>query len=98
MSKQEIIKKIKSVLEKHQYVVRAELFGSVARGDDRPDSDVDLLLLYDETRPHGFRAHRIFGDLEKTLGRNVHIVQEKLLYSFVKESIRPDREVIYERR
>lgn len=98
MSKHDIIRNICQVLERHRYVVKAELFGSVARGDDRPDSDVDLLVVYDESRPHGFRAYTIFGDLEKSLGRNVHIVQENLLYGFVKENIRTDREVIYERR
>ncbi len=31
-------------------VVRLSLFGSTARGDRRPDSDIDLLAAFDETR------------------------------------------------
>ena len=31
-------------------VVRLSLFGSTARGDRRPDSDVDLLAAFDATR------------------------------------------------
>jgi uncharacterized protein len=31
-------------------VVRLSLFGSTARGDHRPDSDVDLLAAFDQTR------------------------------------------------
>jgi len=97
MNKKEIINQIRQVLGRHRYVVKAELFGSLARGDDKPGSDVDLLVVYDDTRPKGFAAFSIFGDLEKSLGRNVDIVQEHLLHDFVKESIRNSREVIYER-
>ena len=31
-------------------VVRLSLFGSTARGDSRPDSDIDLLAVFDDTR------------------------------------------------
>ena len=31
-------------------IVRLSLFGSTARGDARPDSDVDLLAAFDDTR------------------------------------------------
>jgi predicted nucleotidyltransferase len=98
MHKQEIINKIRLVLERHRYVVKAELFGSLVRGDDKPDSDVDLLVLYDENRPKGLDSFAIFEDLEEMLGRKVDIVQEKLLYDFVKENIQEDKELIYERQ
>jgi len=31
-------------------VVRLSLFGSTARGDHRPESDIDLLAAFDQTR------------------------------------------------
>src|ERR1035437_7786563 len=31
-------------------VIRLSLFGSTARGDRRPDSDIDLLAAFDDTR------------------------------------------------
>ena len=98
MSKQEVINIIREVLKCHRYVVKAELFGSLARGDDNPGSDVDLLVVYDENRPEGFMAFSIYGDLEDALGRKVDLVQEKLMHKFIKRSIQEDREVIYERR
>ena len=98
MHKQEIINKIRLVLERHRYVVKAELFGSLVRGDDKPDSDVDLLVLYDENRPKGLDSFAIFEDLEEMLGRKVDLVQEKLLYDFVKENIQEDKVLIYERQ
>ncbi|MCM0754200.1 nucleotidyltransferase domain-containing protein [Desulfovibrio aminophilus] len=97
MSKQEVVDKIREVLQRHRYVVKAELFGSLARGDDKPGSDVDLLVVYDKNRPKGFRAFSIYGDLEKSLGRKVDIVQEKLIHGFIKKNIQEDRELIYER-
>jgi predicted nucleotidyltransferase len=97
MDKQEIVAKIRLVFERHRYVVKAELFGSLARGEDQPGSDVDLLVVYDNTRPKGFRALSIFDDMEKSLGRKVDIVQEHLLHDFLKESILNARELIYER-
>lgn len=49
------------------------VYGSAARGDDRPDSDVDLLV-----RPPAdadlFDMMRLEGILEKIVGRNVDIV------------------------
>ena len=98
MDKKTIIQQICQVLERHRYVVKAELFGSLARGDDKPDSDVDLLVVYDETRPKGFNAFSIFGELEEIVGRKVDIVQEHLLHDFVKKNIQDSREIIYERR
>lgn len=98
MGKQEVIDTIRKVLNRHRYVVKAELFGSLARGEDRPDSDVDLLVVYDENRPKGFRAFSIYGDLEKALGRKVDIVQERLMHGFIRKNIDKDRELIYERQ
>lgn len=98
MDKKGIIGKIRAVLAHHPYVVRAELFGSLARGEDRPGSDVDILVVYDHARPKGFRAFRIISDMEDALGRRVDIVQEKLLHRCVRENIRNERELIYERR
>lgn len=97
MGKQEVIQAIREVLQQHPYVVRAELFGSLARGEDRPGSDVDLVLLFDPTRPKGFRFFHLHGELENRLGRRVDIVQDRLLYPVVRQNIRQDREVIYER-
>lgn len=95
--KQDIIDKIRAVLKQHPYVVRAELFGSLARGDGGHDSDVDLLVEFDENRPKGFRAFSLDGELEAVLGRKVDIVQRHLMHGFVLENAHDDLELIYER-
>lgn len=52
---------------------RVRLFGSAARGDERSDSDVDLLVDFDE-KSSLFDLIRLTRDLEQLLGRRVDVV------------------------
>jgi predicted nucleotidyltransferase len=52
-----------------------DLFGSIARGDARPESDVDLLIEFSE--PVGlFHFFRVQRRLETILGRRVDLVMK----------------------
>jgi predicted nucleotidyltransferase len=52
------------------------LFGSVARGEDREDSDVDIAVLYGKPVEPGLAGLKLAlaGDLEERLGRRVDLV------------------------
>jgi uncharacterized protein len=52
---------------------RVRLFGSAARGEDRPDSDIDLLVDFDEDSSL-FDLMRMSRELEGLLGRPVDVV------------------------
>jgi uncharacterized protein len=52
---------------------RVRPFGSAARGDDRPDSDIDLLVDFDEDSSL-FDLMRMSRELEALLGRPVDVV------------------------
>ena len=52
---------------------RVRLFGSVACGDDRPDSDIDLLVDIDQESSL-FDLMRMTRELEKLLGHPVDVV------------------------
>lgn len=69
---------IASVVEAHPEVASAWLFGSVARGDARPDSDVDVAILFADSRATPLSHHRLLGtiavELEAALGRRVDLV------------------------
>jgi uncharacterized protein len=52
---------------------RVRLFGSAARGEDRPDSDIDLLVDFDEDSSL-FDLVRMSRELETLLGRAVDVV------------------------
>ena len=57
-------------------IVCAYLFGSIARGVGRKDSDVDVAVLYGEEPPHTLDGLgvRLAGDLERQLKRTVDVV------------------------
>ena len=60
---------------RRNWIVRLELFGSAARGDARPDSDLDFLVEFAPESHIGFLAlGRIRQDLELLTGRRVDLV------------------------
>jgi predicted nucleotidyltransferase len=52
---------------------RVRLFGSAARGEDRPDSDIDLLVDFDQDSSL-FDLMRMARELEASFGRAVDVV------------------------
>lgn len=80
---------------KTQPVLKAWLFGSYSRGEQRPDSDVDILVALD--KPIGIRFFGMWGDLERLLGREVDLVTEGSLMPYAEESANRDKVLIYER-
>ena len=55
----EIVRRIRSVANPQEIV----LFGSRARGDHRPDSDIDLLVIEDSPLPRHRRAIPLYAAL-----------------------------------
>jgi uncharacterized protein len=61
-------------------IVRLSLFGSIARGAGRPDSDIDLLAAFDDTRQLSILdVIGIENRLSDLLGRQVDLVEEGTL-------------------
>ena len=83
---------------KTQPIVKAWLFGSFARGEETPLSDVDLLVVYDDKARVSLLKHAaMICELEKILDRPVDIVEDGTLRPRVRESVNQDRKLIYER-
>jgi len=83
---------------KTQPVLKALIFGSFARGEETPLSDIDILVQFDENARVSLLKHAgMICDLEKILDRPVDIVPEKAFRPRVRESINQDRKLIYER-
>ena len=83
---------------KTQPVLKAWIFGSFARGEEKPWSDMDILVQYDRTQPIGLL--KIAGmqlDLEDLLGLEVDLVEEGTLRPWAVESVNNDKQLIYER-
>jgi len=62
------------------------VFGSMARGDARPESDVDFLVDAGPVTSSWFPAGLIL-DLESLLGRSVEVVTERGLNALIREDV-----------
>ncbi len=94
---EKIIPKIQDFLET-QPINKAWLFGSCARGENTPDSDVDILVQYDRSNAISlFKIAQIMVDLENIINKPVDIVEDKQLMWYAKKSVEKDKILIYER-
>ena len=94
---QDMIPKIQKFF-KNQPVEQAYLFGSCSRGEERKDSDVDLLVTY--TNPDSLSLmdiSRMMIQLGKQLKRKVDMVEDSCLKPFAQASVNRDKIMIYER-
>jgi len=82
---------------KTQPVQKAWLFGSFSRNEERPDSDVDIIVSFIPGTKMGLKFFGMILDLEKILNRPVDLVVEGDLLPFAKESANRDKILIYER-
>lgn len=79
-----------------QPVRRAWLFGSYARGEQREDSDIDIIVDFDPTVGL-FKYATIYTDMKELLGREVGLVQEGALKPYAATTANRDKILIYER-
>jgi predicted nucleotidyltransferase len=97
MSQQTMIQLIANYF-KTQPVMKAWLFGSFARGEETPDSDIDILVEYDENaRISLLTISHMMGELEKSTGRRVDLIENGCLLPFAVDSANRDKKLIYER-
>lgn len=84
---------IREVLRKRDEVLLAYLYGSIVRGHERKESDIDVgLLLRGDFTPDALYPARIGGEIEKKIGtkRNVDVRilndrSPRFLYQVLKE-------------
>ncbi|MBU1199959.1 nucleotidyltransferase family protein [Patescibacteria group bacterium] len=77
-------------------VKKASLFGSHARGEAKPESDVDVLVEFDKTRSMDLFKYIKFGqDLTEKVGKKVDVVQYSTIKPLLRESIMEDEKLIY---
>lgn len=91
---------IKTIQEyfKTQPIEKAWIFGSFARGEETPDSDVDILVVFDKQAKISLIGHAtMMVDLEERLLRKVDLVKEGTLLPFAIDSANRDKILIYEK-
>jgi len=77
-------------------IVRLRLFGSAARGEAGPDSDIDLLADFGR-RKSLLDLVRIEQEFEQALGQPVDLLTEAGLSPYLRPRILREARVVYER-
>lgn len=79
-----------------QPVLRAWLFGSFARGEETPDSDIDILVDLDYSKPVGLEFVQMQLDLMELLRKPIDLVSSRGLSKYIKPFIDKDKVLLYE--
>ena len=87
--------RLAELCKKHDVRV-LKLFGSASRGDERPDSDIDLLVEFEGDKSL-FDLIGLELELEEFLGRDVDLLTEPALSPYLRDRILASASVIYER-
>lgn len=96
MTLEEVKKKIIPVLEKSD-VEYAGVFGSVARGEGRDDSDVDILVKFNG--PATFSSYLNLDEkLRQALDRDIDLITVGGVNKFIRPYIERDLKVVYGQR
>lgn len=97
IDKTRIIKQITGVMNKYPEIINAWIYGSFARNEDRPGSDIDIAVKTDG----GFSYFDLAGiqhELEELLSRKVDIGFIDSFKSRILENVKQDMIKIYERQ
>lgn len=76
-------------------IAELSVFGSVARGDDRPDSDIDFLYVRGAESVMGMAFFGMQEELEELLGRKVDLVAKDYLHWVIKDRVLADARAVY---
>jgi predicted nucleotidyltransferase len=96
MKRHEVLRKLKEAEAdlRAQGVAHAALFGSVARGEDRPDSDIDIMIeIAPDSRMDLFRYVGIVQYVEELFPVPVDVANREGLKPFVRPSA--ERDAVY---
>lgn len=81
----------------NQPVLKAFLFGSQVRNEANEDSDIDILVELDYSKPIGLEFIQMQLDLEKLLNQKIDLVSERALSKYIKPIVDAEKKLIYAR-
>jgi hypothetical protein len=87
--------RLATLCEEHDVRV-LKLFGSAARGEDRFDSDIDLIVEFDRQKSL-FDLIELESALQELFGRPVDLLTERSISPYLRDRILSSASVIYAR-
>ena len=72
-----ILSKHKKALAKKYHITQLGIFGSYARGENKKNSDIDILVEFSKVPGFSFMSLEL--ELEKLLGKKVDLVRKKAI-------------------
>jgi len=78
--------RILAIVAKHG-AFNVRVFGSVARGEETPESDIDLLVDYDPAKTTPWFPGGLLMDLQELLGRRVDVLTESGVSPLIRERV-----------
>ncbi len=91
------IKKQIKVFFRSKPVLRAYLFGSEARNESEINSDIDILVELDYSKPIGLEFVKMQLELEELLNKKVDLLSSKGVSKYIQPFINQDKILIYEK-
>jgi predicted nucleotidyltransferase len=88
--------KIKKIIESFTAIRKAWIYGSFARGDDRPGSDIDIAIETDDSFSY-FDLAEIQHQIEQAVERTVDIGFIDSFKPHIRQHVEKDLELVYER-
>jgi hypothetical protein len=80
-----------------QPVLRAYLFGSYVRNEENQNSDIDLLVELDYSKPIGLEFIQMRLDLQELLSKKVDLISVRGLSKYIKPILDNEKKLIYAR-
>ena len=80
---------------KKNHIRKLALFGSVLREDFRPDSDIDILVEFEEGHIPGFAFFSLQSELAEILGRKVDLHTPRFLSRYFRDQVIAASQVQY---
>lgn len=94
MNKEDIFEKMTRIL-KNQGARKIAVFGSYVRGEEKPGSDIDIIVEFSE-RKSLFDLVGIEQEVSDALGIKVDLLTEKSISPYLIDRIKKEMVVIYE--